>query len=229
MNFQAHSLAPIARPSGRPLSWVVLCICAHCITGCVTARHLPPEERPTSPNKELAQPAYWMEQPAQAFVDHGDFEELWQAARRAARGRAFRLDRTDFRNGVMTTTPSISEQFFEIWRGDVTTLRDFAESSLATVRRTIRFDIERQGDQDWRLTPRVLVERFAFVERRITSVHRYTELFGRPDPRRQPGGFYNGLDRDLDVPESYWYADRRDADLEQALARQIAADVGQKR
>lgn len=213
----AQTSAPLRRS-------LIAGICAFCLSGCVAGRHLPEQDRPTSPDKDLAQPAYWMEQPAEQHVTHDNFDELWQAARRTVRGKSFRLDRTDVRGGVMTTNPAVSEQFFELWRGDVATLGDIAESSLSTVRRTIRFDFERLDDQSWRLTPRVLVERFAFVERRITDVYRYTELFGRPDPRRQPGGFYNGLDRDLGVPESYWYAERRDTELEAALARQIQDD-----
>ena len=50
-----------------------------------------------------------------------DFDDLWEAARRVARRMGMRIDRSDVRNGVMTTAPNISQQFFEIWRGDAVT------------------------------------------------------------------------------------------------------------
>ena len=69
------------------------------------------------------------------------------------------LDRQDFRAGVITTKPLVSKQFWELWRNDVVTLSDMANSSLATHRRTLRFDIDRKDAGGYVATPRVVVER----------------------------------------------------------------------
>ena len=144
---------------------------------------------------------------------------MWDACRGAARWRGFRVDRMDYRGGLMITHPLTSKQFFEVWRRDVATLPDLAESTLATMRRIVRFEIVKRDDGTYACVPKVLVERYAQTERRITSVTQYRESFsGEP-------GVFGSRERDkgVNVPDVYWYATGRDEALERELAEGMRA------
>lgn len=175
--------------------------------------------RATDADPKLATAAHWLAQPATDTVTHGDYDALWEACTGAARWRGFRVDRTDYRRGVMVTHPLASKQFFEVWRRDVSTFSDLAESTLATMRRTIRFEIERRDDGTFACVPKVLVERYAQTERRITSVTQYRESFSNVP------GVLGSRERDkgVNVPVVYWYATGRDEVLERQLAEGIRA------
>ena len=167
---------------------------------------------------ESASPEYWLSQPPVAQVSHGDFDQLWRACRRAVQSRSFTVDRVDLRGGRMATYPQISKQLFEFWRNDVGTLAGVLESTLGTVRRSVRMEVRRLPDDTYEAVPVVIVERFSQAERRVTSVARYAEVFAF-DPAEQGSRARDRLGADL--PVSYWYAAGRD----RALERQIADDV----
>jgi hypothetical protein len=191
---------------------VLLALCA--LTGCAGGSRHP------DPPAETAQTDYWLHRPAVARVEHRDFETLWKACRRAVQARSFTVDRVDFRGGVMTTFPQVSRQIFEFGRDDVGTFGGLVESSLGTVRRSVRFDVRRQEDGTYLAEPKVVIERYAQTERRMTSVARYAEIFAL-DPSERGTRDRGRLGIAADVPETYWYAHGRD----EALERKIAADV----
>jgi hypothetical protein len=181
-----------------------------------------PQERATDLPPESAQASYWLDQPPAAAVSHGDFGRLWKASRRAIVSRSFTVDRVDLRGGVMTTFPQVSRQFFEVWRNDVGTLPAALESSLSTVRRSVRIDIRRRDDGAYEAVPKVVVEKYAQSERRITSVARYAEVFAL-DPLQQ-----GSRERDrfgADLPLAYWYALGRDTKLEEQIAADVKRDL----
>ena len=195
---------------------VVCAIAAGVLCGCAarpgaSRRNLPPES---------ALPDYWLRQDAVARVTHNDFDALWKATREALQSRSFTVDRVDARNGVMTTFPQVSKQAFEFWRNDAGTLPAVMESTLGTVRRTVRVQVERRDDGSYVATPKVVVERYAQAERRVTSVARYSEVLGL-DPLQE--GSRERDRRGAGLPAAYWYALDRDEPLE----RQIADDVRQ--
>jgi hypothetical protein len=173
----------------------------------------------TDAGPETATPAYWVAQPATETVVHGDYDALWEAARGAARWRGFRADRQDYRGGVIMTHPLVSKQAFEVWRRDVVALPDLAEATLATVRRIVRFEIAEREDGTYACVPKVVVERYAQTERRITSVTQYRESFSTEE------GVLGSRERDkgVNIPVTYWYAIGRDAALERELAEGIRA------
>ena len=202
--------------SGRRLRLAAL-VLALPFAGCIGAPANPGARTPTAVEPERAEPGYWLRQPAAVSVAYDDFQELWTAARNAAQGASFTIDRVDYRGGVMTTFPIASKQFFEFWRHDVAAPDDLTESSLATVRRTVRFEFAQLDDGTYELVPKVLVERWTSTERRITSVYQYREVFSI---ERAEGSRLRD-DLGYDLPTEYWYAIGRDADLERALARSV--------
>jgi hypothetical protein len=159
--------------------------------------------------------AYWTDQPAEARVVAPDYGPLWDAAENAAERFGFQPATTDYRGGLLTTRPQISPQFFEFWHDEVRTLEDMAESSLATIRRRLRFEFRRSPDGRYVVEPKVIVERLSLPERRITNAVDYRGVLGPGTQQRFGPAAPVGT-------SSYWYAIGRDADLERALADRIA-------
>ena len=110
---------------------------------------------------------------------------------------------------------------FEIWRDELRSAEDVAESSLATIRRRLRFEFARTRDGRFYVEPKVLVERMALVERRITNAFDYRGTLGPGQQQR-----FGPEDRGQAQPGRYWYAIGRDADLEHSLADRIADRAG---
>jgi hypothetical protein len=188
-----------------------------CAAGC--ASH--PPTPPPADQPETAGFDYWVGKPAVATVQADDFTPLWRACRRATIGSSFTIDRVDFRGGVMTTLPLVSKQFFELWRNDVATPYHLAESSLDTVRRTVRFEVRRRDDGRFEAAPKVVTERFSLAERRITSVARFAETF----TTERVEGDRNRDRAGADLPDQYWYATGRDHALERHLAEAVRNDL----
>jgi hypothetical protein len=141
-----------------------------------------------------------------------------------ARDYLFALDRQDYRDGVITTDPMVSAQWFEPWRRDTQTFYDLTESSIATIRRSIRFEFTRKGENTWTVSPKVLVERQVLAERRITSAVLYRSAFR--DRSRDPNvaGSSAGsreADAGIILPRRYWYPLRRDANFERTIANAV--------
>ena len=200
------------RALGRQL---LIGLLAAALGGCIGKVN--PEAKPvTDVNPAQATPAYWWKRPAVVHVDDRDFDRLWTACSQAVKDRLFTLDRQDYREGLLTTYPMVSKQAFEFWRSDAVTCGDIGQSSLATTRRTVRFEFARQENGTYAVTPKVLVEHFASAERRITTAVQYQSILS--------GGQLPGTpERDVGIylPQMYWYATGRDAALEKSLANSI--------
>lgn len=214
--FIANANCP-RRGTGLFLAAARLCIPWMLIAaGCTSstqplATNVPPEQ---------AEVSYWLDQPATAGVSHPSFDELFAAARRAAKNRSFEVSHADFRRGRLTTKPLLSKQGFEFWRGDVVDGEAITQSALATVRRTVRFDIEPQASGRFVLSPKVVVERRAVPERRVTDTAHYQAAVAGV-------GTGVAVDEQGDrLPTQYWYAIGRDEALERALARDVERLAG---
>ena len=184
------------------------------LVGCA---HQPPPT--TRPSLATTQPYFWVDQPAAVQIVAVDFQRLWDACEEAAREYNFILSRQDYRNGVITTNPLISKQWFEIWRNDVQTGEDLADSSIATYRRTLRFEFERQQDGRFASTPKVVIERYAQAERPITSSVYLRNTF-RTQRNYHPVGSAEA-DVGVYLPQRYWYPTGRDIALEKDIARHV--------
>jgi hypothetical protein len=144
-----------------------------------------------------------------------EFEAAFEACLDTARSLHFVIERQDRRLGVISTEPMIGAQWFEPWRRELRTSFDAAESSLASVRRVVQFDIGREGD-GFRITPTVTVQRLALLERHVSNAALYRNVHRPGDPRNTPEA-----DRGVTLPTTYWYDVGRDEELELALARGV--------
>ncbi len=154
---------------------------------------------------------YWWNQPAvaTATASAADFTRLWDACEAETRRRLFLVDREEYREGLLTTAPLISKQVFEPWRTDAVTWHDETEPTLGTIRRTVRFEIRRRPDDTFEMVPKVLVERFASAERRLTSIHQYQSAFSGPRAFAD-GPDLSGDATAHDAVADYWYPLHRD-------------------
>jgi len=190
------------------------------LTGCML--------RPVNPNAPIATDIdpksalndYWYKKPAVVSVEATHIESLWNAAVDATKERSFIIDRRDFREGWLSTQPLVSKQPFEFWRGDVVNPVAELQCTLSTMRRTVRFHFTRTADGKYICEPKVVVERYAMPERRITAVDQYLEAFttlhAAEDATTEEGQA---------IRVEYWYADGRDYDLERVLAESIRNEL----
>jgi len=177
-----------------------------------TATDIPAERSTTN---------YWLKQSPVASVSFGDYQKLWDACSQTVVNDQFELDRQDFRQGVLTTWPLISKQFFEVWRSDAGTLHDIWLDSTQTIRRTIWFDFSRGADGGFVATPKVLIEQSSHPERRITTYTQFTAAFAStPDPPTRV------TDEGTVVGNSYWYALGRDDAMERELVYSVKEKLG---
>jgi hypothetical protein len=214
----------VPRRTGR--RGVVLVAAALLSGGCSATAPEPSTQPVTAVDPRLAEPSYWYAQAATSTVVASDFDALWSAADSAARSRFFPIDRRDPRLGLLTTEPVVSQQWFEPWRRDTLDADALADSSLATIRRTIRFEFERRDDGSYAVSPKVLIERYSVAENRITSVVLYRSAFKLGRTTEQTPYGTRESDRGIYLPSRYWYAVGRDGALEQALAGDIQRRLG---
>ena len=207
----AHASAPKARRHATPgLARTMALGAVALLLGCTDQR--PPSHQ----NPESAKISYWVDQPASASARADDYAALWNAADEARRHYGFTAALSDYRGGLLTTEPKISPQFFEFWHQELRSAEAVAESSLATIRRRMRFEFSRAPGGGFIVEPKVIVERLSQPERRITSAIDYRGTLG---PGRQQQ-FGPAMARG---PAKRWYAIARDEDLERALAQRISA------
>jgi hypothetical protein len=205
-------------------AWILLAVAALTVNGCTNTA----PDQSTETTAKLAtdldpattQPSYWFDL-AGLTVQAKDFDRLWKISAESARDFGFQIDRRDYRGGVLTTVPLTSAQWFEFWRSDVRTLDGLEESSIATVRRTVRFEFTRENNGAYKVSPKVLIERESIQEQRITSVVSYAGIFRRPlKTRDRPTGTRES-DVGIILPYQYWYPIGRDQALEVALVDSI--------
>jgi len=199
-----------------PLSAFCILICI--TSGCIT--HASSPTPATAVDPVTATPRYWLNKPAPYHATAADYDLLWYACEGAARHALFRLDREDYRDGVIITYPLISRQVFEFWRPDTPDIDDALKSSLSTIRRTIRFDITSNADGTWTATPKVLVEHWAQAEHRITTAFHYRSAFGLT-PAETARTTAQDAGAPPPPPPSYWYATGRDDTMEKRLAAAV--------
>jgi hypothetical protein len=168
---------------------------------------------------EQATPEYWWDKPAPTRVPADDFDRAFDACQRAARDKSFVVAVADARTGTVITSPLTASQWFEPWMQDNTTSGDVARASLATLRRTVRFDILKTPDGKFAIAPKVLVERQTVVGRRVSGVvgaNTFTAIDQSSLTAQTPEG---------NAPPTYWYAVGRDYNLEVELGNKVIDEM----
>ncbi len=126
----------------------------------------------------------------------------------------------DRQRGVIQTKPSTGAQWFEIWRRDVIGPDQLLESSVSTIRRSVRIDLGEGGPEpDAAATAAVEVEvrkeRFSAPERQVTTASSALAIYGERLPTEE--GLLNARTRG-----EHWIDLGRDALLERDLLRRMA-------
>jgi hypothetical protein len=104
---------------------------------------------------------------------------VWEAAQETLRRHRFRLDRVDYRAGIITTMPVASQHFFEFWRHDVDTWPDLWEATLNPIRRSVEVTVTRRGENGWDgLGVVVRKERLSSPDRQFNSTGAAYQYFG---------------------------------------------------
>jgi hypothetical protein len=197
------------------------------ISGCITHPQNPAATQPaTVVDLATTQPTYWLDQPAAAQVRGRDFDTVWDVCKATARGYLFALDRVDYRAGEITTLPMVSKQWFEPWRSDSGSSYQVLANSMGAIRRTLSFQVAREPDATYTVTPKVLVEREVILERRVSDVSQYRLAFSGPGAKIQPREAVT-LDPNTypDVPLKYWYPTGRDTEMEVQVAKRVQQEL----
>ncbi|MBV8781750.1 MAG: hypothetical protein JO353_10170 [Phycisphaerae bacterium] len=211
------------------MRWAVPISLLFIAAGCITHMQNPATTQPvTFQDLSTTQPTFWLQQPAAASVSSPSFDRLWSAAEQVARNYLFSLDRQDYRQGVLTTVPLVSAQWFEPWRRDLNTLHDYEESNLASIRRTIRVDFVNNQDGTFTATPRVIVERKTMAEIRITAITSYRSVFVPAAKARDQQVGTTESDLGVQLPRQYWYALGRDQNFERVIADKMEQQLKQR-
>lgn len=142
-------------------------------------------------------------------------DRLWEAAQETLRRNRFQLDRVDRRAGVITTLPVGSQHFFEFWRRDVATNRDFWEATVNPLRRWVEINFLQEDDGPWqKLSIVVHKERLSSLDRQFNSTGAALQYFGDNLPST------TGLVRVTDEYDR-WLDLGRDPPLEDRLLEEI--------
>ncbi|HEY8747643.1 MAG TPA: hypothetical protein VIM11_06705 [Tepidisphaeraceae bacterium] len=210
------------KPVSRTIAFSLILLLAMLATGCIVGKQNPAATQPaTAGDPKSVQLAYWFDKPAITDITSTDFDKIWNACRNSLIADGFLIDRLDYRDGVITTLPLVSKQFYEVWRMDVVTVHDLAQSSLGTMRRTVRIDIRRQPDGTYRACPKVVVDRFSLLAKRITSVAQYRSVFALTTSDLRLSTEEDGPN----VVAQYWYPVARDYNLEKDLIASIRSRI----
>lgn len=108
--------------------------------------------------------------------DHVD--QAWDEILDVLRDHNFEPDRQDHRAGIITTHPTVSQQWFEFWRADAPGLYQWCESSLHNIRRWVEVKFEHGSDaQQTVLTLTVHIERKAQPQRQVTTASGALQIY----------------------------------------------------
>ncbi len=138
-------------------------------------------------------------------------EELWESAGDTLRAHYFRLDRQDRNEGVITTYPETSANWFEWWRPQPQPAYYWAEANLHTMQRQATVQIKPAADHgSYDVGVEIERYRYSLEERQIDNSAAALRLFS--------GGAPTESGQRLSPAESsHWVRLGRDAALEERL------------
>ena len=95
----------------------------------------------------------------------------------------FTIDKFDPNSGVIITRPLPGAQFFEFWRNENIGTKNWINSNLHSIRRTVECRVGTSGRDDIDCT--VKIQRLSMPARQVTSSVRAYEMFSRSNPTLQ--------------------------------------------
>jgi hypothetical protein len=115
--------------------------------------------------------------------DSQQAETAWTAIQDTLRQNFMPLDRVDRRAGIITTTPVMSQHWFEFWRGDVATREDAIESSINPIRRWVEVTVAMDDARNWtQLSVAVHKQRLSSPDRQFNNSGAAYQFFGESLP-----------------------------------------------
>jgi hypothetical protein len=192
------------RPSILP-TWLISALGVILAAGCQSP---PQPSDPTVERVSLSTPA--------------DRNQLWEAVCKTLRDYAFRLDRQDKVNGVVTTFPETTAQAQEFWRPQPRPAYYWWEANLHTIQRqaTVQLLPGEQADES-RLEVKIERLRYRLEERQIDNAAGAMRIFSAEAPtvsgrRAKPS------------KTGYWVPIGRDEQMEQNLLAAILRNCAKR-
>ncbi|MBI1335963.1 MAG: hypothetical protein GC164_03265 [Phycisphaera sp.] len=149
-------------------------------------------------------------------VDVREYSRLERAAVLVLRDRGFRVDRQDYRFGVVTSKPQGASTIFEPWRADKNTLALATQSTFNNERRLVRITLQpvENDPATYLLSSEVVIERQARPGKRLTGSSNGYNVFGSTMPLSDDQARAG-------LAPIYWRPVQRDESLERDLLARI--------
>jgi hypothetical protein len=151
-----------------------------------------------------------------------DRDQLWEAVCQTLRDYAFRLDRQDKVNGVVTTLPETTAQGFEFWHPQPRPAYYWWEANLHTIQRqtTVQLLPGEQADET-QLDMKIERLRYRLEERQVDNAAGAMRIFSAAAPtvsgrRAKPS------------KTGYWVPHGRDEQMEQTLLAAILRNYAKR-
>jgi len=144
------------------------------------------------------------------------YSDLWEAAAETLRRNYFRLDRQDRTEGVLTTAPETSANWFEVWRPRPKPGYYWWEANLAAVQRQATIHVRAASSQpgDYELDVEVQRQRLSLAERQVDNSAAALRLYSFAAPTTEGH-------RERPSQTMHWIPLGRDQYLEERLLADI--------
>ncbi|MBI3835906.1 MAG: hypothetical protein HY287_16390 [Planctomycetes bacterium] len=200
---------------------ILALVSAVAVCGCSTSKRRQVDETEPRENGESSVADSGHPAPAQEAPPSGRLKSPeWEAIQDALRRQHYRLDRVDETAGVITTMPEVSQHWFEFWRKDVATFRDFLEASFDPLRRWIEVSVTRDdGGKCQTFYVVVHKERLSAPDRKFNNSTAVYQFFAESLPST------TGAQK-VTLQDNRWIELGRDGAMENYLGRKLAARTG---
>lgn len=147
-----------------------------------------------------------------------DYDRLWSAARESLREDGYSAELVDRSRGRLSTRAVGSQHFFEFWRHDVETRYDWAEATIAPIRRRVDLTLPQpeESGTSTQLTLSVIKERLASPDRQFNESGALFQFFGYVLPSTSGQA-------QIRPEDDRWVEIGRDSAMETFLLRRILA------
>ncbi|MFP4105128.1 MAG: hypothetical protein ACLFVU_03465 [Phycisphaerae bacterium] len=167
-----------------------------------------------------------IEEARPATAEERSFQRVWKSTIDVLKDKGFEIDRTDPREGVVTTLPMTSKQWFEFWRDENASRKDLLENSLHTIFRSAEvrlYKADEPGQYD--LDVQVFVSRSNRQTLMVTSPSEGRELYSSGFQGVRSGRLVGHVGVDAATARQGVVELGRDEGFEEMLRKEIRAEV----